>query len=159
MGLARALWLRTFSGSFLRVVLFVLDRRALSPWSAEIAMKENRIRWPMARAISKLLDRRLASNEFIDGQREAKNRPDVNNDSNGRSIRILRLSTEKRRFRSPLYTMIPKANSKPAISRITSMREGMPMLKPTSDALKGQNSITLPINKSPKAKCCTTATK
>jgi len=72
---------------------------------------------------------------------------------------MLLLVTEKRRFRSPLYMMIPKANIKPASSRVTSMREGMGMLKPTCAELNGQNIMTLPINKSPKAKCCTTATK
>ena len=55
--------------------------------------------------------------------------------------------------------MIPKANIKPTISRDTSIKEGMAMLKPIRAELKGQNIITLPINKSPKAKCCTTATK
>jgi len=98
-------------------------------------------------------------NRFMDGQCEAKNSADVAKASRGRSIRMLLLFTEKRRFRSPLYTMIPKVNSKPAVSRATSMREGMPMLKPTIDLLKGQNIMTLPISKSPKAKCCTTATK
>ena len=107
----------------------------------------------MARAISKLLDRMYVANEVIDGQCEEKNRADVARASSGRSIRMLFFLTENRRFKSPLYTMIRKANSKPAISRVTSMREGMPMLKPTCDELKGQNIITLPINKSPKAKC------
>lgn len=131
----------------------------LMPWSAEIAMNVNRIMWPMARNISKLLERMYAINESIDGQLEAKNIVDTSNASKGMTIRIFLLSTEKRRFKSPLYTMIPRANSKPAISRVTSMREGMPMPKPTCNELKGQNIITLPINKSPKAKCCTTATK
>ena len=67
-GLARVRWLRTFSGSFLGVVLFVLGRKALSPWSAEMTMNVNRIMWPMARAISKLLYRMYAINEFIDDQ-------------------------------------------------------------------------------------------
>ena len=95
----------------------------------------------------------------MDGQCEAKNSADVARASRGRNIRMLFLSTEKRRFKSPLYTMIPKANSKPAISKDTSTREGIAKLKPTCDVLKGQNIMTLPINKSPKAKCCTTATK
>ena len=72
---------------------------------------------------------------------------------------MLRLSTEKRRLMSLLYTIMPRANSKPPISKDTSMRDGMGKPKPTCALLKGQNIVTLPINKSPKAKCCTTATK
>ncbi len=55
--------------------------------------------------------------------------------------------------------MIPRANSKPAVSRATSIREGVPKLKPTNDGLKGHKIMTLSISKSPKAKCCATATK
>ena len=108
----------------------------------------------------KLLNQKYSINEIIDVQCEAKYRADVSGASKGRSMRMLFLSTEKRRFRSPLYPMIPKANSKPTVSRATSIREGMPKLKPTSDELKGQKIMTrVPINKSPKAKCWTTATK
>ena len=124
-----------------------------------MAMNVNRIMWPMARAISKLLDRTYVISEFIDDQRDPKNSADVARASRGRSIRMLFLLTAKRRFKSPLYMMIPRANIRPAISRLTSTLEGMGMPKPTCEVLNGQNIITLPINKSPKAKCCTTATK
>ncbi len=133
--------------------------KALMPWNVEIARKANRIIWPKARTISKLLDRMYVINESIDDQLEAKNSADASNANKGRIIRIFLFSTEKRRFRSPMYTMIPKNNNKPTVSRITSINEGMPKLKPTNDELKGQKIITLSIKRSPKAKCCTTATK
>ena len=91
-----------FFGSFFCVVLFVLGRRALSPWIAEIVMNVSRMMCPMARAISKLLDRMYEINEFMDDQWRAKNRADVTIASKGRSIRILFLSTEKSRLRSLL---------------------------------------------------------
>ncbi len=54
--------------------------------------------WPMARTISRLLDRMYALNEFVGDQWEAKNKVDVSGASKGISIRILLLLTERRRF-------------------------------------------------------------
>jgi len=106
-----------------------------------------------------LFERTYVVNAVVDDQCEAKKSADVARDSRGISIRLFLLSIEKRRFKSPLYIMIANANSKPVISKVTSIVEGMAKLNPIWEVLKGQNIMTLPINKSPKAKCCTTATK
>ena len=110
----------------------------------------------MIKTINRLPDERYEANEFVDDLWKAKNSADAeaSSASEGRSIKILLLSTEKRRLRSPMYTMITKVNTKPAVSRATSIGEAMPKLKPTNDELKGQKIMTrVPIKKSPKAKC------
>ena len=93
------------------------------------------------------------------GKSTVKNSIDVSNAKKGRNIGILRISTESNRLRSPLKMIIPAANNNPAVSRATSNTESMGNLKPKYRWLKGHKIMTFPTKKSPKAKCCTTATK
>ena len=89
----------------------------------------------------------------------AKNSIDETKANKGKTIQTLSNLTESKRFKSPFKYIIPKANKSPTISRKTSNTDNIALLKPKNDELKGQNSITPSTNKSPKVKCCNTATR
>ena len=91
-----------YTASLSGVLCCVLVRSALSPWIAEIVMNVSSMMCPMARAISKLLDRMYEISAFVDDHWRAKNSAEVTMANRGRSMRILFLSTEKSRFKSLL---------------------------------------------------------